>query len=304
MGIRMYNFIDVNDGVYTHRGFTELTGHMANGSRTLLEAFLSNVETMPQRDILGTIVNQEIKYCTYHEFKEKCQQLGDFLTEITSEKEIVGIYSVNRLEWVMAEYATYFANCINCPLFSTFSQNATFHVLTETKMKTIILSADKVASLVNSIVEYKEAKKLKENLEAKDDKKEEEKSLVLETIIIMDRNEEAFTLCVNNGLKAYYLEDIMSAKYDVVQRDYPTADDIATICYTSGTSGLPKGAILKHRNFISQLEGFELSSEKYGIAKVTSDSTYISYLPLAHVLERIVFGIAFFYRFAHCILQW
>lgn len=63
----------------------------------------------------------------------------------------------------------------------------------------------------------------------------------------------------------------------------PHAEDICTICYTSGTTGMPKGVLISHRNFISAVSGCLYT----GICPVVGDC-YLSYLPLAHVLERIM----------------
>lgn len=63
-------------------------------------------------------------------------------------------------------------------------------------------------------------------------------------------------------------------------------EDILTICYTSGTTGDPKGALLSHRSIISNLA----SPDFLGV-KMTPNDVHYSYLPLAHVLER---NITFF----------
>ena len=60
-------------------------------------------------------------------------------------------------------------------------------------------------------------------------------------------------------------------------------DDLMTIVYTSGTSGLPKGVELSHRNLISQIIDTDL---KYDCDPATD--TALSLLPLAHIFERMV----------------
>ncbi|MBX9573199.1 MAG: long-chain fatty acid--CoA ligase [Candidatus Obscuribacterales bacterium] len=59
-------------------------------------------------------------------------------------------------------------------------------------------------------------------------------------------------------------------------------DDLATIIYTSGSSGVPKGCMLTHGNISAALDAIA----EHGFEMDSSDR-YLSYLPLAHVYERI-----------------
>lgn len=66
----------------------------------------------------------------------------------------------------------------------------------------------------------------------------------------------------------------------------PKPDDLATVCYTSGTTGTPKGALITHKNVIS------VASSMLQYIKSTKlinegEERYISYLPLAHMFERV-----------------
>jgi len=58
------------------------------------------------------------------------------------------------------------------------------------------------------------------------------------------------------------------------------ADTLATICYTSGTSGRPKGVMLSHGNIIANVE----SCRETKMARQTD--TFLSILPLSHMFER------------------
>jgi long-chain acyl-CoA synthetase len=63
----------------------------------------------------------------------------------------------------------------------------------------------------------------------------------------------------------------------------PRPEDVHTFCYTSGTTGEPKGAMLTHANAIAMVAG----ALHAGIDLSASD-VHLSYLPLAHVFERLV----------------
>ncbi|MGF7122660.1 AMP-dependent synthetase/ligase [Rhodococcus sp. BE178] len=63
------------------------------------------------------------------------------------------------------------------------------------------------------------------------------------------------------------------------------ADDLASLVYTSGTTGRPKGCILTHRNFLSEVRGILVASVG-DVAK--PGNRMLTFLPLAHVLARAV----------------
>ena len=58
-------------------------------------------------------------------------------------------------------------------------------------------------------------------------------------------------------------------------------DDILTIIYTSGTTGIPKGVVLTHKNLLSNVKG------TLSVAEFSNNETFLSFLPLSHVLERM-----------------
>jgi len=68
-------------------------------------------------------------------------------------------------------------------------------------------------------------------------------------------------------------------------------EDIASIIYTSGTTGIPKGVMLTHNNFVSNVKATA------SVVEFTEKDTVLSFLPLAHVLERMV---TFCYLYKGC----
>jgi len=65
-------------------------------------------------------------------------------------------------------------------------------------------------------------------------------------------------------------------------RDGVRPEDLATILYTSGTTGVPKGVMLSHLNIVSNVKSV------LAIVPVGPDSVTVSFLPLSHIFERMV----------------
>ncbi|MBT4878617.1 MAG: long-chain fatty acid--CoA ligase [Alphaproteobacteria bacterium] len=87
--------------------------------------------------------------------------------------------------------------------------------------------------------------------------------------------------------KARNLSDLMNSEkhYELNFNQFAKhikADDIATIIYTSGSTGKPKGVVLTQRNLISQIK------DTAKTFTLTKDDVVLSYLPLAHIFERMV----------------
>ncbi|MBT7950357.1 MAG: long-chain fatty acid--CoA ligase [Gammaproteobacteria bacterium] len=71
-------------------------------------------------------------------------------------------------------------------------------------------------------------------------------------------------------------------EYEDVATVKTEADELATIVYTSGTTGRPKGVMLSHRNILSNC------FSALQVFNVRPKYVYLSFLPLSHTLERTV----------------
>lgn len=61
-------------------------------------------------------------------------------------------------------------------------------------------------------------------------------------------------------------------------------EDIYTFCYTSGTTGVPKGALVTHANMMASTASFIMEPT----LNLNLNDVYLSYLPLPHMMERAV----------------
>ena len=91
----------------------------------------------------------------------------------------------------------------------------------------------------------------------------------------------------NAGFTAYsFTKDFLKDNENVKDSDLEISkpETIMTICYTSGTTGDPKGVMLSQRNLISVLDTVIRDSH----VPIDEYGTHISFLPLAHIFERMV----------------
>uniref|UniRef100_A0A3B4Z9S0 Long-chain-fatty-acid--CoA ligase n=1 Tax=Stegastes partitus TaxID=144197 RepID=A0A3B4Z9S0_9TELE len=105
---------------------------------------------------------------------------------------------------------------------------------------------------------------------------------VLKTIVIMDAfGSELVDRGAKCGVDIVSMQDMEAlGKSNLHKPVPPKPEDISIICFTSGTTGNPKGAILTHENVVSNAAGVLKCIEVCDVS--------ISFLPLAHVFERVV----------------
>lgn len=145
----------------------------------------------------------------------------------------LGIYSINRAEWVIAENAAYSQKLTVVSLYDTLGAESVTYILSQAEISTVVCSKDKIAKLLEVAGECKQ----------------------LRTIIQMEKEGDAELIekCKAKGVTLVSFAEIedkgaWSAQAPVL----PGLNDLCTIMYTSGTTGLPKGVLLSHGNIISE----------------------------------------------------
>eukprot|EP01091_Cochliopodium_minus_P014735 TRINITY_DN5050_c0_g1_i4.p1 TRINITY_DN5050_c0_g1~~TRINITY_DN5050_c0_g1_i4.p1 ORF type:complete len:461 (+),score=105.78 TRINITY_DN5050_c0_g1_i4:350-1732(+) len=219
-----------------------------------------------------TVDVMEYKWETYSEVWELTKFFGKGLIQIgLKPKDFVGIYSKNRREWIISLYGTYSQTMVSVAIYDTFGPEVLKYCCEDSKIGTIISERCNFEKILEGL--------------------EKEKIEILKTVIVMgDYDEEIEKKFSNFEIKLYTFDEIIKLgreNDEKCETNLPKPEDLASIMYTSGSTGDPKGVILKHSNVIATISSILLTLEIPGSGPIGTDDTYISYLTLAHILERV-----------------
>ncbi|KAJ1733965.1 medium-chain fatty acid-CoA ligase faa2 [Coemansia biformis] len=211
-----------------------------------------------------------IKWMTYGEFHDRFRNLSRGLRGLGLRPgDNVGLYSGNSLEWPLVEFATYYQGHISIAVHETASRAQAEYILGLTAVTTVFASvpcAKKLAEMRQRLPKVK-------------------------NVVLMQRAPQSVVdKLIENGLQVFNLNDVeaygRAAREDKYKQ--PKYDDVATIVFTSGTTDMPKGAILTQGNIVSSISGAIFMMENKDLAQLSSRDCGVSIIPLSHILGRLV----------------
>jgi len=190
---------------------------------TIGENLKKTVERFPKNDAL--ICSQQNYRATYEEFYEQTSQVAKAILHLGAKPgDRVGIWSPNRYEWVLLQYATARIGVILVNINPAYRTSELIFVLNQSQIKYIFASLSFKTSNYKKMV---------------DDAREFTSTLVDE--VFFDENWDDFL----KGAAHISDEELQNYESQI------QFDDPVNIQYTSGTTGFPKGVTLSHHNILN-----------------------------------------------------
>lgn len=281
--------------------------HFIDECKTLPEVLYKTVQHYKNQDCMGyrechgvedelqpdgkrfkKLILGDYKFYTYEQVQQRVDHIREgLLATGVRQGGLVVIFSETRMEWHLVAQALFQIGAIIVTLYATLGDEGVIHGINESEAAHVITSSDLVPklqriqnriSLVKYIINF-------------DGPKQVERSMIdkFDSIRVMP-----FQSIESNGENISKSSSLTRNKSSTLMRKrVPNVnpEDTAIIMYTSGSTGIPKGVMITHKNLIQSVRSF------FSIASALKGQrhTYMSYLPLAHVLALV----AEFFFLAH-----
>lgn len=203
------------------------------------------------------------KEVSWQEYHAQIQALAaQFLEMGVNPGDKIALMSNTRWEWSVTDLAAMSVHAVVVPIYQTVTPADLEYILNNCRSRFLILETRSMMKLFLSI---------------RGACPHVEKIIVLEDVREEDPDFFSWHTLLKNGeaLKAKWTE-----RWQELLKS-TTPDQVATVVYTSGTTGLPKGVVLSHTQIMSEV------GEAFPYAGAHSNDISLTFLPYAHVLGRI-----------------
>lgn len=222
----------------------------------IVQRLIESSENNPLSAAVAYIHKNKVIELNWLQVKDRITQIQNVLIQTgVQSQDKVCIISNTCKEWGFVDMATMALGAITVPIYHSSSPEEIQFIIQQTGPNVIFIENE---------ITYK--KLLTSDLD-----------LSQKTVIAFQPFEHSASL-------PHFLADLISAhrgKESSLASQHINIDDVATLIYTSGTSGQPKGVVLTHRQILSSVQ------DVFPMLEVTSQDRTLTFLPLSHVLGRM-----------------
>lgn len=223
------------------------------GDESIVHTVFEHARRSPERVLFSRPVGQAWEDVTATQFADLVTGVAKGLVAAGVQPgDRVALLSPTRFEWTLFDFAIWAAGAVSVPIYDSSSPEQIAWIVEDSGAVLAIVERDHHAA---GFVDAGPA--------------------LTRVLQIEDRAVEKL-IAEGAGIE----DDVVRQRVAGV-----SADDLASLVYTSGTTGRPKGCILTHRNFLSEVRGI-LAASIGDVAR--PGNRMLTFLPLAHVLARAV----------------
>lgn len=246
--------------------YSEPAQYTIGESETCLTALLDQVKSRPYGVLFSKPANFEWVNVTAQEFQDEVFAVAKGIISTGVEQGArVALLANTRYEWAVLDFAIWAAGAASVPIYSSSSLSQVEWIIED-------------SGAVLAITETPDHTDLMKNLVLGEDGTPALKGSSSQLRRVLEINASALDTLKFEGRD---LSDDL-----VWERIHNTkSSDLASLVYTSGTTGRPKGCILTHYNWLAEVRG--LLTNPIGAIAVPG-TRLLTFLPLAHVLARAV----------------
>lgn len=252
--------------------------------QTAHDAFESSLKKRPNARCLGTRPWDPVKqvwgnyeWISYAETAVRRKNFGAGIVElhrgagVSEEKYGVGLWCQNRAEWQISDLGCMSQSLFTVSIYDTLGPETTEYIINHATLSCVITSLQHIPVLLKLAPRVPTLKFIVclDPLDAGERPGYSKKDILN-------------ALAKDVGISIHYIGDVeaMGAASGLPMKP-PRPDDIVTINYTSGTTGNPKGVVLTHANAVAATSASRVISDPW------PTDVLISYLPLAHIYQRV-----------------